>query len=115
VLLFILLSSDPSFAVGQAFQALYTNANGFADAFVSFWDAVSSFFALEENVVGFELLNEPYFGDVFENPILLLPGETDRRYLAPLYERTIKTIRNNDKGRLTREKEPFVDLLEVVI
>jgi hypothetical protein len=89
---------DATLAVGQGFQALYTNANGFADAFVAFWSTVSAHFADVDNV-GFELLNEPYFGDVFENPGLLLPGVTDRRYLLPLYQRAVSAIRKNDFGR----------------
>ncbi len=83
-------------AVAEAFQALYDNARGLADAFVGYWSAVSSFFASNTNVVGLELLNEPFAGDFFREPSLLEPGVTDLLYLTPLYARAIAAIRRND-------------------
>lgn len=90
----------PTFAVAEAFQALYENKNGFADAFVGYWSAVSSHFAENENVVGLELLNEPFLGDFFKHPQLLEPGATDRKYLAPLYRRATAAIRARDANHI---------------
>ncbi len=90
----------PTFGVAEAFQALYENANGFADAFVGYWSAVSRHFAENENVVGLELLNEPFAGDFFRHPTLLEPGVTDRKYLAPLYARAAAAIRANDPSHI---------------
>ena len=39
----------------------------------------------DENVLGYEIMNEPWCGDVYEDPTLLVPGVADRRYLQPMY------------------------------
>ena len=38
----------------------------------------------DENVLGYEIMNEPWCGDVYEDPTLLVPGVADRRYLQPM-------------------------------
>ena len=40
----------------------------------------------DEHVLGYEIMNEPWCGDVYEDPTLLVPGVADRRYLQPMYE-----------------------------
>lgn len=90
----------PTSAVGKTFQRLYDNADGFADALVRYWDVSSKRFQLNQGVVGYELLNEPYFGDVYQYPYLLESGQTDKRYLAPLYNRLMQTIRKNDQNHV---------------
>ena len=38
-----------------------------------------------------QLLNEPWFGDVYHDPLRFLDGaKSDRDYLAPLYEAAYK-------------------------
>ncbi len=90
----------PTFAVAEAFQNLYENKGGFADAFVGYWSAVSKRFSENPNVVGLELLNEPFLGNFFRHPKLLEPGVTDRTYLAPLYARAVSEIRLHDSNHI---------------
>ena len=37
-------------------------------------------------VLGIEIINQPFGGDVYSNPSLFLPGVADRVNLAPFYE-----------------------------
>ena len=83
-------------AVGKAFQSLYDNENGVQDAFVDFWAAVANRFAGNPAVLGYEILNEPFLGDLLQHPSLLEAGEADRRNLAPLYARVHDAIRRVD-------------------
>jgi endoglycosylceramidase len=90
----------PTFAVAEAFQALYENANGFADAFVYYWETVGKRFANNSNVVGLELINEPFIGNFFKFPKLLESGVTDVRYLFPLYTRAVNAIRSTNSRHI---------------
>ncbi len=44
---------------------LYNNHNGMADDMVQFWAKSASYFSNNSNVIGYELINEPWAGDVF--------------------------------------------------
>ena len=61
----------------------------------------------DEHVLGYEIMNEPWCGDVYEDPTLLMPGVADRRYLQPMYD-----VPQFYKFRTTYSKEwslnPFV-------
>ena len=45
-------------AVGQAFEDFYQNTHGLADAFNAFWLSVATYFANNQFVLSYELLNE---------------------------------------------------------
>lgn len=50
--------------------------------------------------MGYELINEPFTGYFYENPLLLLPGVGDRKNLQPFYNRINQKIRNFDDHHL---------------
>ena len=81
-------------AVSFGFQQLYTNAT-FVDAFAEFFAAVARAYAPlgGDALLGMELLNEPWAGDVLADPLLLVPGVADRANLQPFYERVAAAIR----------------------
>lgn len=77
------------------------------------------YFATDPNILGYELINEPWVGDVYgkvardrvcfspptaaaraDHPNLLVPGVSDVRNLQPMYTRLSKTIRANGKRTL---------------
>lgn len=80
-------------AVGAAFSALYNTSTGIAD-FSAFWAAVVAAFARVPGVLGYELLNEPWAGDVLADPLLLVPGVADSVYLQPFYGAVTAAIRS---------------------
>ena len=83
-------------AVGVAFQCLYDNVAGAKDAMGIFWKKVASTFKSHDNVIGYELINEPWAGDIYKYPELLLPGNAGDKNLAPLYESLNAAIRSVD-------------------
>jgi endoglycosylceramidase len=46
-----------NYGVSQAFQDLYTNADGILDAFALYWEKVVTEFKNHPNVIGYELIN----------------------------------------------------------
>ena len=94
------------FSLSESVGRLYDNYEGLLDQFALFWGEVARNFAgsknwnllhslshrwmhlnfTDEHVLGYEIMNEPWCGDVYEDPTLLVPGVADRRYLQPMYE-----------------------------
>lgn len=87
-------------AAGVGYQSLYTNMQGFQDQFSLFWQAVARTFRDLPSVVGYELLNEPWAGDVLADPLLLIPGVADRQNLQPMYDRLATDIAQVDPTHL---------------
>ena len=44
-------------------------------------------------MLAYELINEPFVGDFYSDPVLIVPGVADKRLLQPLYEKLHTTIR----------------------
>lgn len=62
-------------AVGKAFQHLYKNSSNAWGHWGDFWSTIAQQFKSQTSVIGYELINEPFAGDVFGNVRYLLPGE----------------------------------------
>jgi endoglycosylceramidase len=86
--------------VGAGFQCLYDNEDNLWDAFAGYWVAVAQRFSRTTNVLGYELINEPWAGDVFAYPKNLFPGYAEKTYLQPLYEHLHKAIRAVDDSKI---------------
>lgn len=88
-------------AAASAFQNLYTNETIVA-AWGRFWQQVGKEFSASSNaaVLGYELINEPYAGDIFVKPSLLIPGQADKHNLQPVYDTLTDYIRQVDKDSL---------------
>ena len=84
-----------SLAVAIGFEYLYQNP----DYFRNFWMNITLFFKGEPQILGFELINEPWCGNQFSNPSLLLPEKANRR-LLDFYLNTIVGIHSIDSTRI---------------
>merc|ERR1719481_223307 len=85
-----------SVSLSQSVGRLYNNFHGLLDNFAEFWGKVAETFADSEVVLGYEIMNEPWCGNVYDDPTLLMPGVADRRYLQPMYDRVNTEIRKYD-------------------
>jgi endoglycosylceramidase len=83
-----------------AFQALYDNVNDTRTSFANFWATVSSVFKDHQHVLGYELINEPWVGNIWADPLLIEPGVADAKNLAPLYSILNDAIRKVDKEHI---------------
>ncbi|CAF1355713.1 unnamed protein product [Didymodactylos carnosus] len=87
-------------ATSHGFQCLYDNVSGAVDSFKNFWRLVASTFGSYETVIGYEFINEPWAGNIYENPALALPGEAGSLNLLPLYDKLNTAIRSVDNDTL---------------
>ena len=76
---------------------LYKNYDGLLDSFAAFWGLVAATFTGRDKLLGYELMNEPWCGDIFEDPTLLFPGIADRQYLEPMYDMLAAEIRMHER------------------
>mmetsp|Transcript_29831 Transcript_29831/g.67479 ORF Transcript_29831/g.67479 Transcript_29831/m.67479 type:complete len:557 (-) Transcript_29831:193-1863(-) len=83
-------------AVGKAFQAFYDNYDGIQDEFVKFWGVVAKRFASKSSVIGYEILNEPFLGDILQHPELLDIKQADKINLKSLYSKVHDAVRAED-------------------
>jgi len=90
----------PTAATSSAFQKLYQNYDGLRDEFAAYWAKLASSYKSLPGVLGFELFNEPWCGDLYHDPSLVFPGVADRKNLAPFYDNVVPSIYENDPDRL---------------
>ena len=83
-------------AVGQSFQDIYRNKHGGLDDWGNTWVEVAKKFNGNKNILAYELMNEPWAGDVYADPLLLLPGEAGKKNLLPAYDNIVSKIKQHD-------------------
>ena len=96
-----------TYSIGSAAQELYNNENGILDRFGKFWALIVGKVRHYENVIGYELLNEPWLGDVplnldelldIKNPYrnLWFHKEADQTNMAGMYRDLHQYVRAVD-------------------
>jgi len=86
--------------VSSAWQALFDNVDGIQDSFAAFWRKVAENFASNDNVIGYEIINEPWSGNLWSNPLRMVPMWADYFNLQPMYDRVNNYIRQIDDKHL---------------
>jgi endoglycosylceramidase len=68
------------------------------------WGVVAERFADRGEVLGYELLNEPFMGDFYRDPLIAVPHpnprNADAKRLQPAYDRLNAKIRSHDDDTL---------------
>ena len=86
-------------ADSAAFQLLYSQQN-----ITQLWGRalgeLAARFSGRPEVLGIELINEPWAGDIYASPPLLLPGVADLRTLQPAYQVVAAEVRARDDAVL---------------
>lgn len=108
---FIQMYTAPEIA--SAFDALYQNKNGLYDKMMAYWSVVAQRFNANPNVIGYDILNEPWTANIYRKPSLFLhPTSFDHDILYPLTQRGTQTIRAQDTtGIIFFEAAQFPDTL----
>eukprot|EP00659_Diplonema_papillatum_P001197 gene1197-1856_t len=86
-------------AAGEAFEKLYTDLEA-VDAWAGFWGQIAALYNGSAALLGYELINEPYVGNPYTDPELLLPGIADERRLEPAFAVLNTRIRSIDADGL---------------
>ena len=80
----------------DGFEAFYKNDFDLQTKFLKYWDVVSRKFANNPFVVGYDPLNEPFFGNPFRDPLNAMPGYFDKHVLEPLFTLVNEQYETND-------------------
>ncbi|GMI32093.1 hypothetical protein TrCOL_g9172 [Triparma columacea] len=95
---------EPTMASANAYEAFYKNVDGMLDAWADMWAHVVERFEGNDSVLGVELINEPFAGDLYRNPLLMVPRpnpkNADKVNLQPAYQVASEKIREVDTERL---------------
>ena len=94
------LSAELTEADGQAYGEIYDDTHGGRTAWSQAWRAFATTFRLEPSILAYELINEPWAGDAYHDPALLLPGVAGRRSLQPAYDAIAAAIREVDDATM---------------
>ncbi|KAJ3096887.1 hypothetical protein HDU97_005460 [Phlyctochytrium planicorne] len=89
-----------AFETNIAYQRLYDNYDGLRDSWVNYWKVVTKTFLGLDNILGYDLINEPFAGDVYLNPTLLIPGVADRVNLQQFMARGAEGVRSVDPNAI---------------
>ncbi|KAJ3073536.1 hypothetical protein HDU98_001276, partial [Podochytrium sp. JEL0797] len=89
-----------TYSASTAFQRLYDNYDGLTDALGKYFQLLAKTFKPFNNILGYELINEPWAGDIYAVPLRLVPGFADLFTLQPFYDRLASYIRNADANAL---------------
>lgn len=63
------------------------------DLFIRYWRKVAETFKGNDNVIAYELMNEPWPGDHFANPLVMIPGLSERLHMQHAYDLISQEIR----------------------
>ena len=89
--------SETTIAAADSYQALYKNVSGTLDRWAAVWAHVAARFDSRPEIIGLELLNEPFAGDLYHHPTIMVPRPSptnaDRRNLQPAYEAIARALR----------------------
>lgn len=90
-----------AYDVGNNFKRLFTNEDNLTEAFANKWRQIADYFKDEENVIGYEILNEPPGTAPLEDLYhFFKKGYQNDHYLLPFYREVNKKIREVDNDTL---------------
>ena len=84
-------------ASSQAYEDLYKNKSGMLDDFIHFWNKSLYLWNSNPYILGYELINEPFPGNFFRDPLILLPSEAGKQNLQPFYDKVRQSLINTSK------------------
>jgi endoglycosylceramidase len=97
------------------YSQFYKNEKGILDKFILFWKVLANKFKSNQYVIGYDLWNEPWPGDFYNNISKWIPGRSDKEDLLPMYRKLDKEIREIDNDYVMMfEPTPFPDVLPVL-
>ncbi|KRX07824.1 Glycoside hydrolase, superfamily [Pseudocohnilembus persalinus] len=87
--------------VNNISQDFMTNVGDLADKFARFWKFIAENFKDNDNILGYEFLNEPWGGSFYKNSLEeLLPRNNNDNFLLPFYTKLNDAIREVDEETL---------------
>jgi len=98
--------------LSTSYQAFYLNKFNLQDKFVEFWKTVATKFAKNPHVIGLDLWNEPWAGNIFIEASPFIPGYSTNKHLIPFYNKLYNELKKIDPEFIyLLETVPFPDTL----
>jgi endoglycosylceramidase len=82
-----------TFSVNEGFHALYNNKYKLLDKFTGYWSQVAKTFTNNQYVLAYELINEPWPGNMYNNPFIMIPHLSEMANLQRVYDHLSHAIR----------------------
>ena len=83
--------------IASSFEALYQNKDGLLDKMFNFWTEVATRFKANPNVIGYDILNEPWPANMYKDAMLFFhPRKFDKKVLFPVSQRAHEVVRAVD-------------------
>jgi endoglycosylceramidase len=98
-----------TYAVEDTFKRLYTNDDGIRDNFANMWQTIATNFKDYENVIGYEIINEPWVGNLYQDPSQFVHD----KYMLPFYQAVNTAIRQVDNQSIIFYERPITDTVGV--
>ncbi|XP_023335293.1 uncharacterized protein LOC111706602 isoform X2 [Eurytemora carolleeae] len=89
-----------TYEAGEVYHRFFQNHYNAVDKFANFWKHVANRLKKHKNIIGYDLLNEPWPGNIYKDGSLLMPAEAGRKVLTPFYNKVISSIREVDQKTL---------------
>ena len=80
-----------SYKAGSVYEELYEDTELF-HSFLKYWKVIGETFNHSKNVIGYEIINEPFAGNIEKDPLLMLPKIADKKFLKDFYSRVYKYL-----------------------
>jgi endoglycosylceramidase len=87
-------------AAATAYQDIYDNKHGMLDDLATFWAKAAEQLKDIPGIIGYEIMNEPFAGNFFADPLLLLPGVAGRQNLQRMHDAVAMSIRREDTSHI---------------
>jgi endoglycosylceramidase len=90
----------------------FTNKGGMNDKFIAMWERVFMFFLPENNVIGYDILNEPSGASAYRSTYeFIAPGMNNNKFLLPFYKKISRALRKIDKTKFLYFEPSVADIL----
>jgi len=94
--------------LATAYQSFWDNENGIQDKFASYWKVLAKQFKDSEYIIGYDIWNEPWTGNLWEDVRAWWPGYSDHYQILPFYRKMDKEIRTVNPNFISMfESAPF--------
>lgn len=87
-------------AAGAAWDNLYLNYSGLTERWGLLFAKLAKMMKGENHFLGMELINEPFAGNPYKDPLVLLPRVAHKYRLQPAYDLVASKIREEDDDAL---------------
>ena len=94
-----------TYEVEAAFDNLFENWNGIGDAFANMWAQVARKFKNYPNLLGYEIMNEPWIGNLYKKPSILYKENNFMNF----YRKVHTAIRAVDDNSIIFYEHPLTD------